>query len=100
MELLYTPKAATQLKDIGSYISGELQNPSVARSIQNKIMTDCESLIVFPEMGREVCLADDGRIVRLLVSGNYVVIYDVQGDNVIVVSVEDARTNWIALLLE
>ena len=99
MGLFYTPEAVSQLKDIRSYISEELQNPSAARSIQEKIVADCRLLIDFPNMGREVHLADDGRPVRLLVSGNYAVIYDIQGDDVIVVSMEDARTNWITMLL-
>ena len=51
MKLLYTPKTADQLREIRSYISHELHNPSAARSFQKKIMGDCRPLTVFPEMG-------------------------------------------------
>ena len=99
MKIFYTPEAINQLKEIKHYIAKELKNPKAAKTITEGITTDCKRLKDFPELGIEVNLADDGRPVRLLISGNYVVIYDREMDDIIIVAIEDARTNWISMII-
>ena len=99
MRLQYTPEAIWQLRQIRDYISGELHNPSAGKRVKDSIVADCRRLKEYPNLGISINLVDDGRPVRLLVSGNYVVVYEIQGDNINIVSVEDTRTNWISMLM-
>ena len=93
-KLVYTPEAVRQLKSVKAYISDTLQNPKAADNIVRKITAGCRLLVEFPDMGRSVNLIDDGTPVRLLILDNHIIIYDVTGDAVRIISVEDARSDW------
>ena len=93
-KLVYTPEAVRQLKSVKAYISDTLQNPKAADNNVRKITTGCRLLVEFPDMGRSVNLIDDGTPVRLLIVDNHIIIYDVTGDAVRIISVEDARSDW------
>ena len=71
-KLVYTPEAVRQLKSVKAYISDTLQNPKAADNIVRKITAGC----------------------RLLIVDNHIIIYDVTGDAVRIISVEDARSDW------
>ena len=94
--LVYTPEAVRQLKSVKTYISDALQNPKAADDILGKITSGCRLLVEFPDLGRSVNLIDDGTLVRLLIVDNYIIIYDVTDDTVRIISVEDARFDWVS----
>ena len=71
------------MDDIWDYIVSELQNRSAAELVINRIIDAVDPLKNFAEMGTPLSsIADIGTDYRFLVSGNYMVFYRVQGNDV------------------
>ena len=79
----YAPESRRGLDDIWDYIVSELQNRSAAERVIDRIMDVIDPLKHFAEMGTPLSsIADVGTDYRFLVSGNYMVFYRVQGNDV------------------
>lgn len=95
----YSPRALQDMDDIWDYIAKELKNPIAAKRTIDRITTDISRLKQIPFMGPALSsISSFDSDFRFLVSGNYMVFYQV-GDSVITVSrVLYGRRNYPELL--
>lgn len=85
MKLIYSQTAINRLQELEKYVSNELSNPTAARRIINRILDDCNNLLLFPEMGRQI-KTESNRLseFRMLISHNHAIIYSISGDTIII----------------
>ena len=97
----YSPESRRDLDDIWDYIVSELQNRSAAEHVINRIIDAVDPLKNFAEMGTPLSsIADIGTDYRFLVSGNYMVFYRVQGNDVYIDRVLYGRSDYMSVLLK
>ena len=95
----YSPESRRDLDDIWDYIVSELQNRSAAERVINRIIDAVDPLKNFAEMGTPLSsIADIGTDYRFLVSGNYMVFYRVQGNDVYIDRVLYGRSDYMSVL--
>lgn len=97
----YSLESRRDLDDIWDYIVSELQNRSAAEHVTNRIMDAVDQLKSFAEMGTLLSsIADVGSEYRYLVSGNYMVFYRVQGNDVYIDRVLYGRSDYMSVLFK
>ena len=97
----YSPESRRNLDDIWDYIVSELQNRSAAERVINRIIDAVDPLKNFAEMGAPLSsIADIGTDYRFLVSGNYMVFYRVQGNDVYIDRVLYGRSDYMSVLFK
>ena len=97
----YSPESRRDLDDIWDYIVSELQNRSAAELVINRIIDAVDPLKNFAEMGTPLSsIADIGTDHRFLVSGNYMVFYRVQGNDVYIDRVLYGRSDYMSVLFK
>jgi toxin ParE1/3/4 len=97
----YSPESRRDLDDIWDYIVSELQNRSAAERVINRIIDAVDPLKNFAEMGTPLSsIADIGTDHRFLVSGNYMVFYRVQGNDVYIDRVLYGRSDYMSVLFK
>ena len=97
----YSPESRRDLDDIWDYIVSELQNRSAAERVIDRIMDAVDPLKNFAEMGTPISsIADVGTDYRFLVSGNYMVFYRVQGNDVYIDRVLYGRSDYMSALFK
>ena len=97
----YSPESRRDLDDIWDYIVSELQNRSAAERVINRIIDAVDPLKNFAEMGALLSsIADIGTDYRFLVSGNYMVFYRVQGNDVYIDRVLYGRSDYMSVLFK
>ena len=97
----YSPESRRDLDDIWDHIVLELQNRSAAERVIDHIMNAVDPLKNFAEMGTPLSsIADIGTDYRFLVSGNYMVFYRVQGNDVYIDRVLYGRSDYMSVLFE
>ena len=95
----YSPESRRDLDDIWDYIVSELQNRSAAEHVVDCIMDAVDQLKNFAEMGTPLSsIADVGTDYRFLVSGNYMVFYRVQANDVHIDRVLYGRSDYMSAL--
>ena len=98
-KLVISPEAARDLEKIKQYIIYELKNPSAARRIVRGITKDLRILERYAEAGPSVAaLTGYSSDLRILVCGNYLAVYKVEGSAVLVARVIHARQDYITVL--
>src|SRR5487761_1118610 len=99
MKVVFLPAAEHDLGSLFEYISENLQNPIAAHNIVEKILRLSNKLASFPEMGSSLRTVDT-RIgsYRYLLADNYLVIYKVEAQDVTVVRILYARSDYVRLL--
>ena len=97
----YSPESRRDLDDIWDYIVSELQNRSAAERVINRIIDAVDPLKNFAEMGAPLSsIADIETDYRFLVSGNYMVFYRVQGNDVYIDRVLYGRSDYMSVLFK
>ena len=97
----YSSESRRDLDDIWDYIVSVLQNRSAAERVIDRIMDAVDPLKNFAEMGTPLSsIADIGTDYRFLVSGNYMVFYRVQGNDVYIDRVLYGRSDYISILFK
>ena len=97
----YSPESRRDLDDIWDYIVSELQNRSAAERVINRIIDAVDPSKNFAEMGTPLSsIADIGTDYRFLVSGNYMVFYRVQGNDVYIDRVLYGRSDYMSVLFK
>lgn len=97
----YSPESRRDLDDIWDYIVSELQNRSAAERVINRIIDAVDPLKNFAEMGTPLSsIADIGTDYLFLVSGNYMVFYRVQGNDVYIDRVLYGRSDYMSVLFK
>ena len=89
-----SPRAATDLQEI--WISVALDNLPAAERIEVSIRNKIARLADFPEMGSP--RPDIAPTARMLVAGNYLVLYETADDGVVIVRVVHGARNLDDLL--
>lgn len=97
----YSPESRRDLDDIWDYIVSDLQNRSAAERVIDPIMDAVDPLKNFAEMGTPLSsIADIGTDYRFLVSGNYMVFYRVQDNDVYIDRVLYGRSDYMSVLFK
>jgi len=99
MKLRYTPEALHDLTEIKRYIRENLGSPIAAGKIISGIIASCSLLKNQPGLGMELSKRI-GRETdyRFLISGNYIVFYQIAGNIISVYRIIDARTDYIRMI--
>ena len=98
MKLRYTPAAMLDLQEIRDYICDVLMNSDAARNVLTNIAASCGKLKDQPYMGVELRKKLNREIDGYcMISGKYVVIYDVD-EAVSILRVLDSRTDYVKVL--
>lgn len=96
----YSKESRRDLDEIWDYIVSEIQNPSAAERIVDRIMDEVDQLGEFAEMGAPLSsIADTESDYRFLVIGNYLAFYRVYGSDVYVDRVLYGRRDYLRILL-
>ena len=97
----YSPESRRDLDGIWDYIVSDLQNRSAAERVINRIIDAVDPLKNFAEMGTLLSsIADIGTDYRFLVSGNYMVFYRVQGNDIYIDRVLYGRSDYMSVLFK
>ena len=88
MNIIWSPLAAEQTRDIASYIA--LDKPTVAAEWAESVFDSVERLKDFPESGRVVPEIKRNDI-REIVLGNHRVIYKIASNDILVLIVKSYR---------
>lgn len=95
----YSPEAQNDLDEIWEYISVELCNPQVANNTINKIMNIVDELENFSKIGVPLSsVIDIENDYRFLTSGNYMVFYRLNGQNVYIDRVLYGKRDYLRIL--
>lgn len=95
----YSKESLRDMDDIWDYIVHELQNPSAAKRVVDKIMEAVHQLEVFPEMGPPLsAIANEISDYRFLISGNYMIFYRLHGGNIYIDRVLYGRRDYLRIL--
>ncbi|MCM1365193.1 MAG: type II toxin-antitoxin system RelE/ParE family toxin [Faecalibacterium sp.] len=99
MKLIYTPQSRKDLKEIKSYIAANLQNPSAAKNISDKILAACHNLKFYPNMGISLkAKAGIETDYRCLICGNYIAFYTIDSQTVRIERILDGRTEYMKII--
>ena len=93
-----SPQAEAELDEIWWYIARESGNPDTARRVILSIAERFNLLAEYPEIGRRRDELRPG--LRSFAAGNYVILYRIDGRDVLIVHVFHGRRNIEALLGE
>lgn len=99
MKVVFWHAAEHDLNNLFAYIKNELKNEVAARNIATKILQRAQMLTNFPELGANLANVDpklDGY--RYLLVDNYLVIYKVTDEEVCIVRILYARSDYVQLL--
>ena len=95
----YSPEAQNDLDEIWEYISFELCSPQAAENTVNKIMDAVDELEDFSEIGVPLSsVTDIESDHRFLTSGNYMVFYHVNVQDVYIDRVLYSRRDYLRIL--
>lgn len=88
MKITWSPISKQRLNDIADYIS--LDKPEAARKWLIKVFQEVEKLALFPKSGRKVPEINREDI-REIIFGNYRIIYKIESEEIIIVSVRHGK---------
>lgn len=86
-EVKILQEAMEDIRSIRDYIEGQLCNPTAAIRTVEAIFAAARALETFPFRNRSLGLCTSGFELRLARSGNYVLLYAVDGEQVKIVAV-------------
>ena len=89
MKVVWSPLAIQRVTDIAERIAAD--RPMAARSWVRKLFSEVARLERFPGSGRAVPEVESRADPREIVSGDYRVIYRVEGDRILILTVRHAR---------
>lgn len=94
-----SPQARDDLVEIKNYISCELKNQPAAAKIISQIIEKIETLTEFPKLGKTLSgVVNVPTDYRFVVSGNYLVFYRVEKNEVFVSRVLYAKRDYVRAL--
>lgn len=100
-ELIVSPLAKADMREISDYISRKLRNPGTALQMLGRFKKAMLPLRDFPEMGAPLLLSGRQSIpYRYLVCGHYLIFYHLDAERVLVDRVLYGRRSYTALLFD
>ena len=97
MRLIWSPLAVTRMKQIVEYIS--LDDPKAAQNWANNVFAKTDALETSPKMGRVVPEINRSNL-RELIYGNYRIIYQISKESIDILTVRNARQEFLASEVE
>ena len=84
MRIAYSPRAVTDLAEIGDYLAE--RNPNAATAVEHRIRTIVQLVAQFPASGR---MLEERPVVRVIPLGNYPyrIFYTTSGDEMIILHI-------------
>lgn len=99
MKVIFTLAAEQDIANLFSYISNDLSNPVAASNIVDKILRTSQKLSDFPKLGADLKAVDIKlNNYRCLVVDSYLMFYKVIDQEVYVIRVLYARSDYVKLL--
>ncbi len=99
MKLIYSPQARVDLREIKAYIRDNLQNPTAAENVTQRILKGCALLKDNPKLGAELSgKIDRNTDMRYLVINQHIAFYKIDNAIIRVVRIRDARTNYMHII--
>jgi len=95
-EVLFTPKAKSDLNEIGDHIAFHLHNKTAARNVISRIRKSVMDLETFPELGTP--LSCFNVTCRYLVCGSYMIFYRFSDGTVFIDRIMYGRRDYLAIL--
>ena len=99
MKVIFSTKADEDIAGIFEYINAGLHNTTAAYNIVDKILDLAQKLSRFPELGANLKVIDirlDNY--RYLIADNYLIVYKVVDQEVFILRIVYARSNYARLL--
>jgi addiction module RelE/StbE family toxin len=101
MKLIYSPQARVDLREIKAYIRDNLQNPTAAENVTQRILKGCALLKDNPKLGAELSRKiDRDTDLRYLVINQHIAFYKIDNDIIRVIRIRDARTNYMHIIFK
>ena len=101
MKLIYSPLARVDLREIKAYIRDNLQNPTAAENVTQRILKGCALLKDNPKLGAELSgKIDRDTDMRYLVINQHIAFYKIDTDIIRVIRIRDARTNYMHIIFK
>lgn len=98
-ELIVSPLARADMREIGDYIHRDLRNPDAALRMIRRFQEAMLPLREFPEMGSPLLVSGKQSVpYRYLVCGSYLIFYHIGSEVVCVDLVLYGRRDYVALL--
>ena len=99
MRVIFSAKAEQDLHSLSEYIGNNLHNVIAAHNIVEKLLRLSQKLSTFPEMGASLKTVDS-RLggFRYLIADNYILIYKIADEEVSIVRILYAKSNYVHLL--
>ena len=98
-KITLTADAQSDMDDIRSYIAGELGSPKAAASVLRRISKTIRILRTYAFAGAPLSARFNiGKDYRFLVSGNYLVFYHIEEQEISVDRIMNGRQNYIEKL--
>ncbi len=88
MKIIWSPRSKSQLIEFAEYIASD--KPEAAHRWLENVFKEVEKLKVFPKSGRKVPELNQDKI-REIIFGNYRIIYKIEVEEIIIVSVRHGR---------
>jgi plasmid stabilization system protein ParE len=99
MRVIFSTKAGQDLAGVFGYISGSLHNNIAAHNIVEKILHLTQKLSAFPEMGSSLKIVNIKlERYRYLIADNYLLVYRVTDEEVLIVRILYAKSDYVQLL--
>ena len=99
MKLIYSPQARVDLREIKAYIRDNLQKPTAAENVTQRILKGCALLKDNPKLGAELSRKiDRDTDLRYLVINQHIAFYKIDNDIIRVIRIRDARTNYMHII--
>ena len=99
MKVIFSVRADQDLASLFDYINDNLRNSTAAHTIVEKIIHLSQKLSDFPELGSSLKSVDsrlDGY--RYLIADNYLLVYKVMDEEVVVVRILFAKSDYVQLI--
>lgn len=98
-KIRFSPASRRDMDEIWDYIARELQNPAAAAKTVDAIMKAAKRLTTFAQMGAPLSpIIGMPSDYRFLSSGNYLLFYRAQGDQVYIDRVIYGRRDYLRIL--
>ncbi len=95
-KVMFTPKAESDLNEIGDYIAFHLHNKPAAQNMVSRIRKAVKDLQRFPELGTPLSFLNAN--CRYLVCGSYMIFYRLSDGTVRIDCIMYGRRDYLAIL--